>query len=522
MKTLYKSIFIFVIILLSAVSVVFHCGNNDTAVIENYTEAERLPVLKPDYTKIIIPPNIAPLNFLIKEPGIRYYVKIYSKNGRSIEISSSKPSVIIPMKAWKRLLKENRNNELKYEIYVKKINDGWTKYKTVKNTISDYEIDKYLVYRLIRPIYNIWKDINIHQRNLENYKETRVFTNESIGAGCVNCHTFHKNSPEKMLMHIRSAPKPTMILVNNKTVSSIFSQTPFGSASIAYSSWHPNGRYVGFSVNKVHQFFHSSGEEIRDVVDNDSAIGVYDIETNTIITPKSLSDSELLETYPCWSPDGNYLYYCAAPILWSDRNAIPPENYKMVKYSLMRIGFNPESREWGNPETILSSKETGLSIVHPKISPDGRFLLFCMAEYGCFSIYQPSSDLYMMNLKTLEYEHLSINSDKSDSYHCWSSSSRWIVFSSKRMADIFARPFFSYINEDGKASKPILLPQKDPEFYDSYIKTYNVPELITSPIKTTRREFEKAISSPKNIKGVKSITKASPVKVKDSPWKQYR
>ena len=487
MRKQYKYLKVLFIFTLFINSITLFSCRNETDAERNFTEIPRLPNIKPDYTGMVIPPNIAPLNFIIKEPGSQYYVKIHSDNGKGIEIYSKKPSIIIPIRAWKKLLNDNKNKELKVDVYVKNDTNYWEKYKTIVNTVSNYEIDSYLIYRLIKPLYNNWKDINIHQRNLGNYKETRVFTNESIGSGCVNCHTFYKNSPEKMLMHIRSAPKPTMILVNNKTVSSIFSQTPFGSASMAYSSWHPNGRYIGFSVNKVHQFFHSSGKEVRDVVDNDSAIGVYDIETNTIVTPKSLSDSELLETYPSWSPDGKYLYYCAAPIVWSDRNAVPPENYKMVKYSMMRIGFNPESREWGNPETILSSKETGLSIVHPKISPDGRFLLFCMAEYGCFSIYQPSSDLYMMDLKTLEYEYLSINSDKSDSYHCWSSNSRWIVFSSKRQTDIFARPFFSYINEDGKASKPILLPQKDPEFYDSYIKTYNVPELITSPIKIRKR-----------------------------------
>ena len=91
MKILFKKTFAFVVILLSAVYVVFHYGSNNKVVIDNYTEAGRLPVIKPDYTEIVIPPNIAPLNFLIKEQGNRYYVKIYSKNGNSIEISSKKP-----------------------------------------------------------------------------------------------------------------------------------------------------------------------------------------------------------------------------------------------------------------------------------------------------------------------------------------------------------------------------------------------------------------------------------------------
>lgn len=521
MDKLYKNKLVLFAVLLFSCSILCIC-NKDSIESDDFISVNRLPVIKPDYTSTVIPPNIAPLDFIIKEPGIQYHVKIYSENGSSIKILSSNPSIIIPLKDWKKLLKENHDKELKYDIFVRNKNNQWQKFNTIINKISKYEIDGYLVYRLIKPLYNYWTDINIYQRKLESFDETCIFTNKSIDDGCVNCHTFYKNSPDKMLFHVRSAPKPTMILVNNGKVSSIFSQTPFSNASMAYSCWHPDGRYIAFSVNKVHQFFHAAGKEVRDVVDNDGAIGIYDTGKNIILTPESLKNPDILETYPEWSPDGKYLYYCSSPILWEDRNVVPPENYRNVKYSLMRIEFNRENGERGKPECILSSNDTGLSIIHPKISPDGKFLLFCMAEYGCFSIYQPGSDLYMMNLETHEYNRLPINSDMSDSYHCWSDNGRWIVFSSKRLGDVFARPFFSYIDENGNPAKPFVLPQKDPEFYDSCIKTYNIPELITGPVKITRREIEQAMNSPKGIEGVKPVTKASPAVAKDSPWKQHR
>jgi len=506
----YRILFFLFVLAVFIMGTIYFTKRDVTVAIDKYTSIQRLPDIKPDYSGTIIPPNIAPLNFLIEETGIHYYVKIYSAEEKGIELFSKDPKVIIPIKQWRKLLETNRGKEIYFDVYVCGADGGWEKFDTFKNLISNEKIDGYLVYRLIKPLYSYWDNISIHQRNLENYDESVVLSNKSIDNGCVNCHTFLKNSPSNMLMHIRSEPKPTMLLFRNGTVTSIFSQTPFSSASMAYSSWHPSGRFVAFSVNGVNQFFHSAGAGIRDVVDRDSAIGIYDVELNTIITPANLSNSDFLETYPSWAPDGRYLYYCNAPIIWADRNLVPPEGYEKVRYDLMRIRFKPENGEWGESENVLLAKDTGLSITQPRISPNGRFLLFCMADYGCFPIYQPSADLYIMDLKTLQYKKWEINSDESDSWHCWSSSGRWIVFSSKRLANIFARPFFSYINENGEPSKPILLPQKDPTFYDSYIKTYNVPEFITHPIQVSRREFEMAIHSPQKITGVESVTSATP------------
>jgi len=500
---------------------VYCIKSDEPVVIEKYITVQRFPNIKPDYTGTVIPPNIAPLNFIVEESGSHYYVKIHSKNGEDIEIFSKTPKIIIPIGSWKKLLRTNRSEKLYFDIYVKETNDDWKQFNTITNLIADADIDGYLVYRLINPLYSFWRNISIRQRNIQNYDESVIISNKSINGGCVNCHTFLKNSPDNMLMHIRSSLGPTMLIARNGVITNINSRTSFGTAAMAYSSWHPSGRLMAFSVNKVHQFFHTVGQKIRDVIDTDSAVGIYSLDSNTIITPASLSKPDLLETYPSWSPDGRYLYFCSAPITWSDRDKFPPEDYKEIRYDLMRISYEPETGTWGEPETILSAEETGLSITQPKVSPDGRFILFCMAEYGCFPIYQPSSDLYMMNLKNGQYKRLMINSDKCDSWHCWSSSGRWIVFSSKRLAYSFAKPYFSYINMNGEPSKPILLPQKDPTFYDSFLKTYNVPEFITQPVQVKRRVFEMAIRSPQNIIGIDPVTSAtSPSSSSPEPYQQ--
>ena len=153
----------------------------------------------------------------------------------------------------------------------------------------------------------------------------------------------------------------------------------------------------------------------------------------------------------------------------------------------MRVPYDMEKDAWGRPEPVLTAAQTGMSISEPRASPDGRYLLFCMSAYGGFPVYQPSSDLYLMDLRSGQHRRLQCNSDASESWHCWSSNSRWIVFSSKRDNGWLARPYFSYIDAQGREHKPFLLPQKDPAFYDTWLKTYNVPELTTGPITMPRR-----------------------------------
>ena len=75
-----------------------------------------------------------------------------------------------------------------------------------------------------------------------------------------------------------------------------------------------------------------------------------------------------------------------------------------------------------------------------------------------------------------------VNSDKSDTYHSWSSNSHWFVFASKRDDGLYGKPYFSYVDSTGKAYKPFVLPQEDPEHYDITLKSYNIPELSTSEL----------------------------------------
>jgi hypothetical protein len=482
--------------------------------IDNCTQVAYEPNITPDYSGIVIPHNIAPLNFRISEKGNIYQVKIHSNHGDAIRIVSKSGLIHIPLRKWRTLLNENKGNKLFIDVYVKDADNQWRQFQGITNTIAKESIDETVAYRFMKPIYNWWKDIGIYQRSLTDYNVSLVLHGRSFGEGCLNCHSFVGNAPDTMTIGLRSATYGShTLMARDGAIHKI-------GAKWGYTAWHPSGRLAVYSINKVRQFFHTGGMEVRDVVDLDSALLCYHVGKKEAVSPPQLSDKNQLETYPAWSPDGRYLYYCSSPILWQNRNVVPPENYDKLKYDLRRISYDIETDQWGQVETVLAADETGLSILLPRISPDGRFLLFCMCRYGCFPVYQPSSDLYLMDLSTGDYRKLSINSIYSESWHSWSSNSRWIAFSSKRKGGSLTRTYLSYVDETGQVHKPFILPQKNPTYYDSLLETFSVPELIKGRIKVNRSSLARAARSEPTVVVDIPITGATPQAVPSEPWQE--
>ncbi len=446
------------------------------AIPENSEPIPRAPRIRPDYTGIVIPPNIAPLNFVVCEDGQRFAVRIHGQTGEPIEIASRSAAIEIPGRPWRTLLEANRGRDLEWEIFVE-TGRQWRRYQTIVNHVAEDEIDGHLVYRLIGPVYNGWSEVAIWQRNLATFEESLVIDGHSFGDGCVNCHSFAANDPKRMFVGMRS---PTL---GNATLFAEDGQVTKLGTRFGYTAWHPSARIAVYSSNMTRQFFHDAGPEVRDVIDLKSSLAYFRLDIREAKRVPGASGEQQMATYPAWSPDGKNLYYCLAPILWPAQEAVPPpERYADVKYDLMRVSYDIEADRWGPPETVLSAEKTGLSILLPRVSPNGKFLLFCMCNYGCFPVYQPTSDLYLMDLATGTYTKCPINSEFSESWHSWSSNSRWIAFSSKCLGGTFTRCFLSFVDEAGQTHKPFIVPREDPEFYDSFLKTVSVPELVTAAV----------------------------------------
>ena len=117
-------------------------------------------------------------------------------------------------------------------------------------------------------------------------------------------------------------------------------------------------------------------------------------------------------------------------------------------------------------------------------------MLLTIANYGYFMIWNKSADLYMLDLTTKELSPLTLaNSPDVESYHSWSSNGRWAVFSSRRDDGLYTRLYITHIDENGEASKAFMLPQEDPGYYHSLMKSYNVPEFVKGEVKDRMREL---------------------------------
>ena len=465
------------------------CAYEPAIAAEASTTESQWPKIDPDYLDATIPPNVAPLNFVILEPGEQFKVVVQGEAGEAVGIESKSGAIRFPIREWQVLLAENAGRDLLVKVVSYTGDGARNSFKPFQIHVSLDPIDPYILYRFTRPIFNDWRDMRIVQRHIEGFDETVIIDNADIDHGCFNCHTFSRNRPESMVIQVRSADYGIgMLLAQPDGVVQVDARTPFNKSPAAYSSWSPNGDLIACSVNKLSQFFHTQGEN-RDVFDAKSDIIVYRISTNEVTTSESIAHPDHNETFPCWAPDGRNLYFSSA-------TPASIERHEDVRYDLVRAAYDPAADLWGEREVLLSGEALGRSILEAKVSPDNRFVLFSAADCGNFPVYKPSCDLYILDLTTGEERPLECNSDESDSYHAWSSNGRWIVFSSKRRDGAFARPHFSHMDEEGHASKAFVLPQEDPEFYRSCLRTFTAPEFTLGPVPFTSDEIAGAILDP--------------------------
>lgn len=472
---------------------------------EEYLETIDRPHIFPDYTDITIPPNIAPLNFHILEN--QSLCRVIIKNDNKAIVVKGKQGITIPLWEWERLLAESQGKQLTITVCVKKEKEKeWIKYQPFYWQVAKEEIDPYLVYRLIEPTYANWNEMGIFQRCLENFEESAIIQNNMTDGNCMNCHAFCQQNESKMVFHMRKTNGGTY-LINNGEIVKLNTTTPYTPSFFVYPAWHPLGEVVAFTVNKTHQSFYMADNKRSEIYDSASDIICYDIAKNEIFTNPLLSSENVLETYPFFSPDGRKLFFCTAPV---EKNI--PENVDHIKYSLCSIDFDPDTQQFGQQvDTLVSSSAINKSVVFPRISPDGKYLICSVLDFGCFPCWSREADLYAYAFDRREFYSLeAANSPSSEGYNTWSSNSRWLIVSSRRLDNGFSRPFISYINKEGIATKAFLLPQKDPAIYTHSLKSYNLPELIKNKVSVNAYKIKAAATGEKilqiNVRGKEKIT----------------
>ncbi|MEA2077960.1 MAG: cytochrome C biosynthesis protein [Candidatus Marinimicrobia bacterium] len=455
----------------------------------------------PEYKQLIIPCNIAPMNFSIQETGSRFKVQFSPENAKGFTCSSNSNKIRIPKRKWSTLLNTVKGNEIKVDVFVK-VKTKWKHYPGITHYISDEPIDKYLSYRLIHPQTGSWKQMGLYERDLTNFKQRTIIENSTLDNSCVNCHHVSSNNAENFMFHARTGQAGGTYIAQGDEIRKLAPRIYDLYKGVGYASWHPNGAYIVFSANSVNgRDVNQSSIHLINGADSKSDLVVYDIENNVFYTDSSVFNSQYWESYPSWSSDGKSIYFCRANVL----NAKNHNDLTKIQYNLMKIEFNIDTHQWSKPETIIDAVSLDRSIAFPRISPDGRYLMFTLYDFGVFSIFRNISDLAIYDIKEKRsYLLNSVNTRETESYHSWSSNGKWVVYSSKYPDGECGRPHIAAFDpETGLTSKGFILPQKDPEFYDRFILSFNIPELYHTRSGLKQSDLLKATQSTPLESGVK-------------------
>ena len=469
---------------------------------ENAVKQNSLPHIYPDYAGVTVPVNIAPLNFLLRDSTVTETEVVLTCTGAStgeteahsqssLTVTGSGNGVQFGMDEWKTFLQKAVGGKVNVQVYACGEDGVWKEYKPfVWNVVGD-SIDPYLTYRLIEPDYEAWNKLQIKQRCIENWEEKTLADHNLQENRCMNCHAFGNQDARLSMMYVRG-PGGGAILNRNGRLRKLDLKTDSLVSSSVYYGFSPSGRYVTFSTNVIIPAFHANAAKRLEVYDTKSDVYVADLDRNIILSSPLTCDTARLETFPTFSPDGRYIYYCVA-----DRDGLRTENLKGLHYNLVRIPFDERTGQIAADASRVDTLYKARSVCHPRISPDGRFLLFTIADYGTFPIWHPEADLCMIDLQTGRVDSLAVvNSPRSDTYHSWAHNSRWFVFASKRDDGLYGKPYFCYVDRRGKAHKPFLLPQQPPSFYDDCLKSFNIPELSRGSVPYDAVDIEEAMKLP--------------------------
>ena len=467
-------------------------------------DAKCQPDIFPDYCDVTVPCNIAPLNFMLpKDKFDECVARFTTADGRQ-QTYGDGVKMQIPEDEWHDMLDASKGKSIKVEVWGKKKGE-WLSFKPFEIRVAKEPIDEYLSYRLIEPTYVAWSFMEIAQRNLTSFEETQIFNNEitmndRAKGQCINCHSYQNYKTDNMLFHVRLSNGGTVI-VNDGKVSRVNMKRDYTISGGVYPAWHPTAKLIAFSTNLTRQAFHTSNDNKIEVYDLASDMILYDVTTDSVSIVSN--DPELLEVYPTWSPDGKYLYYCkSVPLPEEMRDKDIRTTYPKVQYNLYRRPFDLATHNFGDEELVYDAASSDKSVTLPRISPDGRYLLFAQGQYGCFHSRHRDADIVCIPMEKFSGTPLTVEAasfvdlsalnskENSDSYPTWSSNGHWIMCASRREDGNYSRVYFSYFN-NGKVEKAFLMPQEDPEYNTFLLKSYNRPEFMIEPVRISVDEFSK-------------------------------
>lgn len=477
--------------------------------------------IQPDYAdSIVLPSNIAALNFCMARDSfchgkawVRFCAHDSLQNVRSSYVFKIRRTrgTGIGLRKWKKLLSEAAGGFLLVEVFEQTAN-GLVRYKPLHWFVSPDAIDRYLLYRVSQYEEGQHGEVYFTQRNLETYRNRYVGHNRLLDYddkngdhSCMNCHDCLQNNSQKMVFHVRGSHKGT-ILMRGDTLMKIALPDNYN-LRLTYPAWHPSGKIVAFSTNlpnSVH--YASSTQKIIYTLDTLGSIVFLDVEKMRLFSCPQLIDSAYDQVFPAWSPDGKQLYFCRAPK--KDYGVFPFPQYidtslsmrqnrtEQIWDDLMRMDFDLDSRQFSGLQCVYPFSRMQKSASMPKVSRDGRYIVLSLLKTSTFPL-QNLGDFYCLDLHSdslAPIELKILNTPGSEKGHSFSSSGKWMVFSSSRRTLAIPETYITHFDpEHGTFTKPFLVPQKRGDFYYTNLQGFVFPVLSKEPVRHSPREVAETI-----------------------------
>lgn len=239
----------------------------------NAAKEDKMPSIQPDYTEVMVPPNIAPLNFKVLENSEECVARFTSADGNTY-LYGVENKILIDEDEWKDMLEASKGKSIKVEVYAN-VNGTWKAFTPFAIHVAQEEIDPFISYRLISPSYVAYEMLSINQRNITNFDEKEIYNNMIISGEadgqCINCHAYQNYHTDNMQFHMRQGHGGTM-LVHNGVPSKVNLKTDSTISAGVYPAWHPTLPYIAYSVNATGQSFHTKDKAKIEVEDSESDI----------------------------------------------------------------------------------------------------------------------------------------------------------------------------------------------------------------------------------------------------------
>jgi tetratricopeptide (TPR) repeat protein len=309
---------------------------------------------------------------------------------------------------------------------------------------------------------------------------------------CANCHSFSADGKtmgidvdgpanDKGLYAL--VPVERHISIQNKDVVQWNTDGQAGKVRVGFMSQvSPDGRYVvstfgGSSLDISNTYYVTNFKDYRFLQVFYPTRGIlewYSRATGKRQPLPGADDPRYVQTDGVWSPDGKYIVFARAeakdPYPAGQPKAIRANdpNEVQIQYNLYRVPFN--DGRGGTPEPIEGASNNGMSNNFPKVSPDGRWIVFVQCRNG--QLMRPDSQLYIVPSGGGTARRLRANTSLMNSWHSFSPNGRWLVFSSKARSP-YTQMYLTHIDQDGNDSPAILVDNTT-----AANRAVNIPEFV--------------------------------------------